>query len=250
MPTEYPTLPKSPLVEGLIDIQIVPVSSEILPQLEKLQERLPEYITKVQLAAYSFEAAMAQPGPSSQTAFKQEQSVLGFQLRNESNTRALQFRLNGMNFSILAPYTKFADLEAEARTLWDLYRSCVGGSAITRVALRYINRIALPLPFTDFKEYVKTIPEIAPQLPQGLGQFWMRLIVPDTNTNSVANVTEWYEGQIEGASVILFLDIDVFQMVSNESGDASLWPTVSELRNYKNQIFFESITDRLRRTFE
>jgi uncharacterized protein (TIGR04255 family) len=250
LPSEYPTLPKSPLVEGLIDIQIIPVGPEKLPELEKLQERLPEYASKMQLAAYSFEAAMAAPGPSSQAAFRQEQSVLGFQLRNEANTRALQFRLNGMNFSILPPYTKFADLEAEARKLWATYSSCIGDSAIARVALRYINRISLPLPFTDFKEYIQTIPEIAPNVPQGLAQFWMRLTIPDTESPSIANVTEWYEGQVEGEAHVLFLDIDAFQMVSYQPGDTRLWDTVSELRRFKNQIFFESITDRLRRTFE
>jgi uncharacterized protein (TIGR04255 family) len=78
----------------------------------------------------------------------------------------------------------------------------------------------------------------------------MRLTIPDTESPSIANVTEWYEGQVEGEAHVLFLDIDAFQMVSYQPGDTRLWDTVSELRRFKNQIFFESITDRLRRTFE
>src|SRR5712691_8149097 len=60
----------------------------------------------------------------------------------------------------------------------------------TRVALRYINRIEFPLPMRDFKDYILTIPEIAPDLPQGLANFFMQLIIPVHTMNAVVIVTE------------------------------------------------------------
>lgn len=100
---------------------------------------------------------------------------------------------------------------------------------------------------SDFTDYIKIVPEVAAGLPQGIAQFVMRLTIPDTQSDGIANITEWCEGQTEEDKLILFFDIDVFE--NRAIPDADIWPTISRLREFKNRIFFESITDALMETF-
>ena len=69
-------------------------------------------------------------------------------------------------------------LRDDAKQLWLHYVDLARPVSVARIALRYINRIEIPLPFEDYKEYVLTIPEIAPGIPQGLAHFFMRLEIP------------------------------------------------------------------------
>ena len=64
---------------------------------------------------------------------------------------------------------------------------------VIRLGLRYINRIEIPLPMRDFKDYILTVPEIAPGVPQGLERFFMRLVIPSDEAQAVAVVTQSME---------------------------------------------------------
>ena len=64
------------------------------------------------------------------------------------------------------------------------------------MALRYINRINIPLPFTDFKQYLRTTPEIARELPQGLSTFLMRLVIPMDHFESIVTAGQWLESKV------------------------------------------------------
>src|SRR5438874_6884893 len=68
-----------------------------------------------------------------------------------------------------------------------------------------INRIEIPLPMRDFKDYILTIPEIAPGLPQGLANFFMRLIIPVPAMNAIAIVTEAFDPTAASSSVLPFI---------------------------------------------
>jgi uncharacterized protein (TIGR04255 family) len=78
----------------------------------------------------------------------------------------------------------------EARRLWDLYRSVARPSKLIRLAVRYINRIDIPLPLNDFKDYLRTVPEVSPALPQGLTGYFMHLEIPLADIKSLALINE------------------------------------------------------------
>ena len=118
-------------------------------------------------------------------------------------------------------------------------------TSIERIALRYINRLELPLPFSDFKEFVRTAPDIAPGLPQALSHFLMQLQIPSPDNEAIAIITETIEKPIGDPPVLPFiLDIDAVSKRRLEPTDSSLWERFEKLHAWKNQIFFESITDK------
>ncbi len=101
----------------------------------------------------------------------------------------------------------------------------------------------------DFKDYVRTIPEIAPSLPQGLQNFLMRLEIPDTGSGSLAIVTQTMAPP-KGDTLSLIFDIDVIREEAFDPGSPDLRVAFDQLREFKNRIFFFSITEKAQELFK
>lgn len=243
MADSYPVLGRPPIVEGLLDIQVEPLDPSCLPALEAIHGKYPEYVHKAEKVQF---AGSIQVFPPTGTAVTQ--TKIGYEFANADRTRVIQVRLDGVTFSILKPYTRFSDLEAESRRLWDHFCSEIQPKRTTRIALRYINRFRVR-PNYDLKESLLTVPEVAPGLPQVLHGYLMRVMLPDTKTKSNAIITQVLEAEPDGHPAVLF-DIDVFQMTELRPKDSTIWEVVNDLRDYKNRIFFESLTPQLRSEFE
>jgi uncharacterized protein (TIGR04255 family) len=249
VPGHYPRLRQPPIVEGLLDIQFAPLDRSRLPELEALGAKLSDYPNKVPKVAFAGQISFSSEGPASIT---QAQDTIGYQFASADNHRIFQARLDGVTLSFLPPYTSFEELEAEAGRLWSLFSAAVKPGPAHRIALRYINRLHLPLPFEDFKEYLRTVPEIAPGIPQGLAEFFMRLLIPDDHSNSMAIVTEVLESprSPNPTHSDVVLDIDVFRTLDEAVTDSKMWDVVADLRDFKNRIFFGTITPKLRSLYE
>ena len=135
--------------------------------------------------------------------------------------------------------------------MWNVFTEHIHPGPIRRIALRYINRLELPLPFNDFKDYLRTAPEVSADAPQKLTEYFMRLVIPDDCSPSVAIVTEIMDPvtSSDQKNLHMTLDIDVFQLVP-ETGDQRIWEIVSTLREYKDRIFFATITSKLKGLYE
>ena len=120
---------------------------------------------------------------------------------------------------------------------------------ITRLGLRYINRIEIPLPFLDFKEYILTTPEIAPGLPQAMTNFFMRMEIPDQNRDALIILTQTIEPVTEDKKLPLIFDIDVIRAGMFDVKGEGIWNNFEELRNLKNEVFFKSLTDKAKDLF-
>ena len=104
----------------------------------------------------------------------------------------------------------------------------------------------------DFKRYVLTVPEIASDLPQGLSEFFMRLVIPEENKKCTAIVTSTMEPVVssDGNETLPYiLDIDVFKDVQIDGDSDAIWDIFEDLRKFRNEIFFHSITERAKELF-
>ena len=91
----------------------------------------------------------------------------GYLFRSADTKQAVQALKDGFSFSRFRPYQDWDAFSKEARDLWERYVSLTKPEKVNRISLRYINRLELPLPFGDFKEYLLTVPEIAPGSRKG-----------------------------------------------------------------------------------
>jgi uncharacterized protein (TIGR04255 family) len=247
--TETEQFPAPPIVEALLDIQAVLPESVDQEHLAHFQDRLgKEYTFKQVRNIWTSELDLrGDSGPTARTSG----GPVGWQFRSADGRRVAQARKNGFSLSCLKPYQGWTSLSNEARMLWSKYVELVKPEKVTRIALRYINRVELPLPFEDFSEYVLTGPELAPNIPQAMSSFFCRVVLPDQATRSVAIVTTTIEENEEKRTgkLPLIFDIDVFRQGSFPLDAGKLWPSFEQLHELKNRIFFNSFTDKAKELF-
>jgi uncharacterized protein (TIGR04255 family) len=105
------------------------------------------------------------------------------------------------------------------------------------------------LPFKDFNEYILTNPQIAPKLPQALKHYFFRLEIPNPEINSIAIINQTIDKQKNPNKLPLIFDIDVIIESEYNIDEDRIWEDFNKLRNYKNQIFFNSTTEKAKELF-
>lgn len=234
---------KAPITEALLDIRAQLPNQIDLARLATFQDAVKErYPTKRERVSWQF-GFQVKPETAPDT-FKPSGGPDGYLFISSDEKQLVQARLDGFTFNRLRPYDRWESFRDEAKRLWQYYVRVGTPERITRLALRYINKIEAPLPIKDLKDYILTTPEIAPELPQSLDGFFMRLVVPETNLQAVAIITLTMEPVKDSKVLPLIFDIDVFRQVVFNSNDNEIWDTMEKLRDLKNRIFFKSITEK------
>jgi uncharacterized protein (TIGR04255 family) len=240
----YPHHPQAPITEAVLDIRVdLPEETtlEALAQLgSKWREEYPTRRDRLQLRG---EWTMG-----TEVSVRGKQSQLGYIYVSQDDLQVVQARLDGFTFSRLRPYINWEHFCSEARRLWRIYREGTAVKSITRIAVRYINRLDLPMvgEKIDLKDYLRTGPEISPELPQNLNGYFMQLRIPLDDVASEVIVTQTIVEPAQEDVASILLDIDLFRTADIPQDEEQLWHTFDQLRPVKNQVFEASITDRTR----
>lgn len=248
---EYPVpiLKNAPITEALIDIRTKLPSAIDVKSIDNLFEKIKNQYPEKQeqrVSEFSFELkADEEPVKAS------KHKVNGYRYISSGKKQIVQARLDGFTFSRLHPYIKWEDLRDEGHRLWDLYKEITSPEAITRVALRYINNLNIPMPITDFGDYL-TAPPIVPEgISQSVKSFLTRVIIyePSIDVNAIiTHVLEPLSPEADRAPIIL--DIDVFKLRQDGIEEQDAWQIIEQLRHFKNKIFDKSITDKLKEIYQ
>ncbi len=242
--------PNPPITEALLDIRVSLPPDVTIEQLLTYHEGVKaSFSDKEQRVAWTggFEF---KPGTAPKVT-PPSGGPDGYFFRSPSENKLIQVRRDGFTFNKLKPYTNWEEFSKEARSHWERYLQIAKPYQVTRLTLRYINRIEIPLPFKDFKEYVLTVPDIAPGLPNAMSNMIMQLVVPNEEISAAANITETIEPVKDGQSFLGFIfDIDVYHKAVLKPDDKKIWDILDDLRNFKNQIFKKSLTDKCKELFK
>lgn len=167
---------------------------------------------------------------------------------SDKKNHQFQSRMTGFTYNKLAPYDRWESFRNKAKELWLIYRELVRPTRVTRIALRYVNRITIPRTRVELQEYFRTYPEISSDLPQELQQFVMRLQLPQPDLGAIAQVHQATLPS-RGATSIL-LDIDVFKQDNIPEDEEEMWLYLEQLRLRKNKIFESCLTAKTRELFD
>ena len=233
-------LDKAPITEALVDIRVKLRSDIDLSTLESIYALFAKEYPEKRERVW-FESKFDIKTKESETT-----SVIdGYLCTSSDKKQVVQVRLDGFSFSRLKQYETWEDLRKEAHRLWQLYIRLASPELITRVALRYINRLEIPLPIRDFGDYLTAPPTIPQNLPQGLTSFLTRNVIREPSLDFVAIISQSLEPVGASSVVPVILDIDVFKEVQYNVGAKEIWETIDQLREFKNKLFFESITGKI-----
>lgn len=239
-------LPNAPIKEALIDIQVaLPEKVNVEALNSGYAQIADQYPTHEMLQRGEFGLHRDEGHPPKVTI---GHTVVGYRYISGDGRRVVQFRIDGFTFSRLEPYDTWEDMKEEAVRLWNIYADSVSPNPITRIATRYVNLLKLPLN-TELKEYLTAPPTIPEGLNQELSSFLTRIEIREPSIEAHGILTQALEGVRENHAPIV-LDIDVFIARQFDPETGEFWHCLDQLRDFKNTVFFESITEKAAELFQ
>jgi uncharacterized protein (TIGR04255 family) len=240
---EFELLPKAPIVEAVIQISARPEGSWLENDVSKqLESILPDYPTKTSQNKLSRNIKI--DVQKFARTVEDNFGWYGFFCQSADQIQSVQFNLDGMMFSRLAPYQKWETFSNEAKRLWTIYQKLAQPSEIQRIGLRFVNRMALPSQQIDWGQYMKAAPEAPKGLDMPLTGFFHQdtLSVPDRPY--ALNVIRTVQQPDLPGEIGLIVDIDVYTTQPITDKPDALDGVLTDLRWLKNKVFFGSMTTK------
>ena len=240
--------PNAPIKEAIFDIRVESLTGiHSANDLQRISEHLLKDFPE-ERKSHSFSGQL-QLEPGKEAKSQTVNHLNGFVYLTQDKTRQVQVRLDGFTMNVLKPYESWESHFERFLELWKIYDKEFGPVKINRIATRFINRISLPLPLDDFQTYISNMPPIPSCLPQTFTNFFLQVQVPCNDQLSHAIITETIEKPSKD-SLPFILDIDVFQDQKLKNSDDFIEKSFAKLRNIKNEIFEDCITDKSRALFQ
>jgi uncharacterized protein (TIGR04255 family) len=179
-------------------------------------------------------------------------SVIAFQFLQDDEKQLIQLREKGYAFNRLAPYGSLDDYLPEIQRTWDIYRELVTPILIRVVRLRYINR--LDLPFVDHQLDLDSYFTAGPRIPDEdrlalLGFLNQHQLVEEKTGYHITTVLA--AGKEEGGKLPVIFDNTVAAKIDADPIDwQALEVTIQSLRNLKNRVFADTLTEKCLRLFQ
>lgn len=233
---EIKHLSNAPITQAIIDIRTKLPPSVDLPRLGSVHDLIRQHYPKrKERKRWEGRIELKEGEPPAQTAVYKGSD--GYLYTSEDDKQTVQFRLDGFTFNRLKPYETWERMRDEARRLWRLYLQIATPEKITRIALRYINRLDIPLPITDFGDYLAAPPSVASGLPQGIRSFLTRVAIQEPASEATCIINQALESLTKQGYASLVLDIDVFKQSQLDASDEEAWRVLETMRNFKNRVF-------------
>ena len=178
------------------------------------------------------------------STLSQKEEVVGYRLISNDEKKILDLQKKNFTFSILKPYTDWENLVNQTKTYWTQINKIIEVEHVHRVAVRYVNNLDIKSPIVDFSDHLTSPPIIHPDLPQAASSFLSRIVLPNPEKDITAIITQSLNSGDHSKSVPVILGIDVFQINDTGYNESDIWETPAILREYKNDIFFNSITEK------
>jgi uncharacterized protein (TIGR04255 family) len=241
-------LRNAPITEAIFDFRVKARAGlrgeEFAPLHPQLASRFPKIEDRRGL-----QATFAVVKGKSQPPLVQDLGMQGYFFKSADEKTIAQFRVDGFTLNRLPPYTSWGELFPLVIELWRLYSALARPEVITRLAVRYINRIPFPPGPVKLETYLRSAPVIPPELPQHVSSFLTRVTIHDPDRNIAAHVAQALEADASGQPAVIF-DIDAFKQDEFAGDDPAIEETLNRLRDFKNLIFFSSLTEETIRKFE
>jgi len=242
-------LTKAPITEALFDIRVKARPGFEASNFDKLKSKLSDRFPDIKDMRGGKFTLQFQPKGDPISSMN-DLGLQGYFFGSDAEKLIAQFRIDGFTLNKLKPYTDWDELLPIFIELWQDYLSIADPEAVTRQALRYINHIPIISDFVDFDEYLRAAPQIPPELPQLLAAFFSRVTIIDNERSLAANVVQAFEHKPGQSGITIILDIDAYKQVDLSHDDETLIDNFSQLREFKNMIFFNYLNEKTLGLFE
>jgi uncharacterized protein (TIGR04255 family) len=234
MSTVFPTLKSDPIVEAQITIVFNSAAEITEDAIKKFLNSINYSNTKpLMRASFKIENSKAET----------EHTLLGH--RAENGNFVLQCTSTTFSLSEINKYSSWDNVKENAKQIWEKFAKAFLISNISEVSVRYINRLQLPCSIVVANEYWKSA---NPQLPSEFGtihEYFNRIGFSFPNSEVKGLLIQLLDNMPAAPGHINLL-VDILTMIQSDfKPDApDLWTKLEHLRNCKNVIFFDNLTDK------
>lgn len=176
-----------------------------------------------------------------------------FRFFREDGKQLVQVRRRGFTFNQLAPYPGLNAFRADVEEAWRAYLEIAAPRRITKIQLRYINRILLPLSPNgqlDLDEYLRRGPRLADEDRLTFVGFLSQYAALDRESGHLV-VTVLTTQPPEDGRITLIFDNSA---IDTSPPDPTDWPAIlgriHSLRGLKNHVFRRTLTDKCLSLFQ
>lgn len=238
---KFPHLVSAPIVEAVIDLRAQSIEAfDEATARAYLEPRLEGYKFLDSQQELKHQIKIEAGSPPQQTITK---IWKGVRFQNSEGKNTASYNRDGFVLSRLAPYQHWDAFLDEAMWLWRIFQDMAKPEAISRIGLRFINRIELPPGDGDFERFI----DPAPQSPRDMDLPFLgflhqeSLAVPDYPY--AVNLIRTIQPPLGSGGFAIIIDIDVFTHEVGVYRDDRIMEMLQEMRWLKNKTFFGSVTD-------
>lgn len=242
-------LSRAPITEAVIDLRCRLAANFELDKFRQLESAVGySGCKKVQM----YEFKMRQEGDKELESTHVNHGLIGWRFESGDGRHVAQFRKDGFTFSRLEPYTQWEEVFAEASRLYALYWEVAIPEEVTRIAVRFINRLSLPEDEVgDFSPFLAAPPVCPVQGQVLLNGFLTQVQVADPVTGISATITQTIQSDGNRPGFVpVILDLDVYEARTFSPDPQAILLRFGALREAKNRYFFGSITEKAASLFE
>jgi len=223
---------RAPITEAVVEFRFAEPQEQ--SALEKAAASLKDeyfYDEIEQITQFQVEA-----GPAIQKPPKVEIYWQGRKLSSLDRADVVIFRKTAFVCSRLAPYMGWEEFFPRIQRDWSAFRKAAGPIEISRVGVRYVNRIDIPVTSTDrvntedYLTYVPRSPETFAPMTQYVIQSSRPLGEDDLQFGLLSSTVP--SPLIN--TISLALDLDVFLDGSIPRREDELWSLLNRMRDHKN----------------
>jgi uncharacterized protein (TIGR04255 family) len=240
------TYRRPPIIEAVIDLHVsTPVSERVHDKIVRRLKRSYPHATTLHEANVNVDVASGN--------VTVDQRPKGCRLSKEDETDVVLIKAQSLTLARLAPYTSWETLRDNARNVWNVWIECNGPNTVSRIGVRYINRIDIPVQQNlgiELEDYLSFFPKLPEALSEPLHSYLMQATIKTKEPYWSAKISSTRNKPAPLLNHIsLLLDIDVFRTENIPKNEDELWDVIEEARTIKNMIFESSIKDETRELF-
>jgi uncharacterized protein (TIGR04255 family) len=242
--------PRAPIIDATISLGIVPPATLTADNLSNIRDLLKDRYPKL-AEEYFYAGEVSVPTIGDAPQHEDIHGLIGYSFSNDDQNRTLRVTVDSFDFSVGQPYDRWRSFRDEAIELWEIFKEASGAIEISRVALRYINRIDIPnTGLAKLEDFFKIYLEIPEGWPGGtsLTNFFVQFRAPQQDLGCELVVNQAPAPPPESNMVSVRLDFDLFKELYSDSWhiseDAKAWQLLEQMRLRKNDVFNASITKK------
>ena len=233
---------RPPIMEAIIHVHVTlpsSITTDTLAQVQVGQEeaypnRSDLFFQQTQLVAGT--GIVPNAGPA----------LFGHAFRSQDGKQIVQALKGEFVFRRLHPYEGWEPFRNEARRQWDIFRAIARPESITRVAVRYVNQLNIPLSEPHLNSYLRVLPDVPAGFTDAVSDFFIQVQIPQEDLKGMLLLNVATLNPSPPGQTCILLDIDLFRTTELPQEEASLWDFIERLRIRKNKAFEECITDSTR----